>query len=89
MTRMRGRCARGERLLGYTPHGHWLTTTFVSGLRLSGIIAPLAIDCPMNARIFYRYVEACLAPELRDGDIVILDNPSSHKAAGVREIIAA
>jgi transposase len=89
MTRLRGRSARGERLLGYAPHGHWLTTTFISGLRLSGIVAPLVIDCPMNGTIFHQYVEEILLPELSTGDIVILDNLSSHKAAGVREMIEA
>lgn len=87
MTRLRGRSLRGDRLLGYAPHGHWLTTTFVSGLRLSGIVAPLAIDCPMNGMIFRQYVEEILLPELSPGDIVILDNLSSHKTAGVREMI--
>lgn len=89
MTRLRGRCPRGERLLGYAPRGHWLTTTFVSGLSLSGIIAPLVIDCPMNGAIFRQYVEQCLAPELSQGDILICDNLSSHKAPGVRDIIEA
>lgn len=89
MTRTHGRCARGERLLGYAPHGHWKTTTFVSGLRLTGIVAPLVIDCPMNSMIFRLYVEQCLVPELNEGDIVILDNLSSHKAARVRHLIEA
>jgi transposase len=89
LTRTHGRCPRGERLLGYAPHGHWKTTTFVSGLRLTGIVAPLVIDCPMNSMIFRLYVEQCLLPELNEGDIVILDNLSSHKAANVRALIEA
>ncbi len=89
MTRLRRRSVRGERLLGCAPHGHWLTTTFVSGLRLSGIVAPLAIDCPMNGTVFHQYVEEILLPELTPGDIVVLDNLSSHKAVGVRYTIEA
>lgn len=89
MTRTRGRCMRGERLLGYAPQGHWKITTFVSGLRSTGIIAPLAIDCPMNSAIFRLYVERFLVPELNQGDIVILDNLSSHKAVGIRDLIEA
>ena len=89
MVRTHGRSLRSERLLGYAPFGHWMTSTFVSGLRLSGIVAPWLIDCPMNSMIFRYYVEKHLAPVLSEGDIVILDNLSSHKAAGVREIIEA
>ncbi len=89
MVRTHGRCKRGDRLLGYAPHGYWKIATFISGLRLSGIVAPLVIDCPMNSMIFRQYVEECLVPVLSEGDIVILDNLSSHKAAGVRAMIEA
>lgn len=89
MVRTHGRSLRGKRLLGYAPHGHWKVATFVSGLRSTGIVAPMLLDCPMNSAIFRQYVEQCLLPELKPGDIVILDNLSSHKASGVREMIEA
>lgn len=87
MTPLRGWCRRGERLIGLAPHGHWKTTTFVAGLRQDGLIAPFVIDQPMNGVIFRAYVEQGLAPTLSPGDIVIMDNLSSHKVAGIREAI--
>jgi transposase len=87
MARLRGRCRRGQRLIGRTPHGHWKTTTFVAGLRQDAITAPFVIDCPMNGEIFTTYLRRCLVPTLSPGDIVIMDNLASHKVAGVRGII--
>jgi transposase len=87
MARPRGRCARGERLIGKVPHGHWKTTTFVAGLRHDAITAPLVVDCPMNGEIFLAYVEQFLIPTLQPNDIVIMDNLPSHKVAGVRQAI--
>jgi transposase len=87
MTRPRGRSLRGTRLVAATPHSHWKTTTFLAGLRTSGMIAPLVIDGAVNSRIFLAYVREQLAGALRPGDIVILDNLSSHKPAAVREAI--
>ena len=87
MTRLRGRAPRGQRLLGYTPHGHWKTTTFVAALRVAGLTAPLVIDGAINSELFVAYVQQHLVPTLRAGDIVVMDNLSSHKATGVREAI--
>ena len=89
MVRSHGRCLRGQRLPGRAPHGHWRTTTFVAGLRHDGIVAPLVLDCPMNGLIFRTYVRQCLAPELRPGDTVIMDNLGSHKSHEVRQAILA
>jgi transposase len=89
MARPRGRCRRGERLIGKVPHGHWKITTFVAGLKRNAIIAPFVIDRPMNSAIFKAYLEQCLVPALRDGDIVVMDNLSSHKGDEVREIVQA
>ena len=69
------------------PHGRWKTTTFVAGLRTSGIVAPLVLDGPINRYAFETYVETVLVPELRRGDVVILDNLSSHKGPRVRALI--
>ena len=70
-------------------HGHWKTSTFVAGLRTNGLTAPLIVDGAINGDIFRAYVEQVLAPTLRPGDIVILDNLGSHKVAGVRDAIQA
>jgi len=87
MTRLRGRAPRGQRLVAPVPHGHWKTSTFVAGLRTRGLTAPLIYDGAMNGEVFLAYVEQILVPTLSPGDIVILDNLSSHKVAGVREAI--
>jgi transposase len=89
MTRLYGRCPRGQRLVASVPHGHWQTTTFLAALRQDGVTAPCVFDGPIDADCFRAYVEQCLAPSLRPGDIVILDNLGSHKVAGVREAIEA
>jgi transposase len=88
MTRRYGRSLSGTRLVAAVPHGHWHTTTFVAGLRQSGIIAPLVLDGAMTGTAFRAYVEQFLAPALEPGDVVVLDNLAAHKVAGVREAIA-
>jgi len=89
MARACGRCRRGARLIGRGPHGHWKTTTFVAALRRDGLTAPFVIDRPINAVIFRTYVARVLAPTLKPGDIVILDNLGSHKGGAVHRLIAA
>ncbi|MFN0191441.1 MAG: transposase [Aestuariivirga sp.] len=87
MTRLRGRTAKGERLNGKAPFGHWGTQTFVAGLKCEGLIAPWVVDAPMNRVVFETYVETQLAPALKPGDVVILDNLSSHKSPRADELI--
>jgi transposase len=89
MTRSRGRCRRGERLVAKVPQGHWKTTTFVAALRAEGLTAPTVVDGAMNGETFLAYVRQQLVRTLRAGDIVVMDNLSAHKVAGVREAIAA
>jgi transposase len=89
MARRYGRASRGRRLRVGVPHGRWKTTTFVAGLRTSGVVAPLVLDGPINRAAFEVYVEKVLVPALRAGDVVILDNLSSHKGSRVREMIEA
>lgn len=89
MARTRGRAPKGERLICAVPHGHWHTTTFLCGLRTTGLVAPLVLDGAINGAAFRAYAEQFLAPALEPGDIVVLDNLSSHKVGGVREIIEA
>jgi transposase len=89
MVRLSGRCARGERLIGHVPQGHWKTITFVAALRRNGMRASRTVDGPMTAKKFLAWVEQCLVPTLRRKDIVMMDNLPAHKAAGVRKAIEA
>lgn len=89
MSPTRGWAPKGERLVCTVPHGHWHTTTFLCGLRTTGLVAPLVLDRAINGRAFLAYIRQFLAPELSPGDIVVLDNLSSHKVSGVRETVEA
>jgi transposase len=89
MARRYGRAPRGRRLRVGVPHGHWKTTTFVAGLRLTGMTAPMVLDGPMNRPAFLAYVRQVLVPALSAGDIVIMDNLPAHKGSEVREAIEA
>ena len=89
MARRYGRAPRGRRLRVGVPHGRWKTITVVAGLRTSGIVAPFVLDGPINRSAFETYVEKVLVPELRPGDVVILDNLSSHKGPKLRALIEA
>ena len=85
MARTHGRAPRGQRLRVGVPHGHWKTTTVVAGLTLRGMIAPFVLDGPINRDAFEAYVERVLVPELRPGDIVVMDNLSEPQGAEGRE----
>ena len=87
MTRLRGRAPRGQRLVHKVPHGHWKTSTLISALGLSGIRCSAVLDGPVNRDAFEAFVEQILVPHLRPGDIVVLDNLSSHKGTRVRRMI--
>ena len=89
MARRYGRAPKGERCRAPVPHGHWKTTTFTAGLRLSGMIAPLVLDGPMTGAAFLAYVEQMSVPTLVPGDIVVMDNLPAHKVGGVRTAIEA
>ena len=89
MVRRYGWASRGERLVAAAPHGHWRTTTFVAGLRSTGLVAPLVLDGPMTGPAFLAYIEQFLAPTLRSGDVVVMDNLAVHKVAGVEAAIRA
>ena len=89
MSRLYGRSLRGERCRASVPHGHWKSSTFIAALRHDRITAPMLLDGPMDGTSFLEYVQRVLAPELKQGDMVICDNLSSHKVAGVREAIQA
>jgi transposase len=87
MTPTYGWGRRGQPVLDKAPHGHWMTSTFIAGLRHDGIIAPLLIDCAMNGEIFLHWLAECLIPEMKPGSIVIADNLPAHKVAGVRQCL--
>jgi transposase len=89
MARRYGRCRRGQRLRVGIPHGHWKTTTFIGALTLRGFIAPFVIDGPINRLAFETYGEKVLVPELRKGDVVIMDNLPGHKGPKTRELVEA
>jgi transposase len=89
MTRLYGRAMGGERCVDRTPHGHWGSMTMVSAIRDRGVLeqASVVLDGSMDGPTFLTYVEQCLVPALRPGDVVVMDNLRSHKVAGVREAI--
>lgn len=87
MTRTYGRSLIGSRLIESVPHAKWETTTFLGAIRNTGFIAPLCVNGPINGAVFKAWVEQHLIRDLRQGDIVIMDNLSSHKVAGVVEAI--
>ena len=89
MTRTYGRSLLGSRLIERTPASRWQTTTFIGALRAEGFVAPLTVDGAINGPLFRAWVEQHLAPTLRPGDIVVMDNLSSHKVKGIREAIEA
>jgi transposase len=89
MVRTRGRCARGERLIDTSPHGHWKTSTFIAGLREDGLVAPFVCDGAINGELFLAYVEQILLPALHPGEIVIMDNLACHKKPAVQRAIEA
>ena len=89
MTRLYGRCPRGERLHACVPFGRWRTITLVGALRKSGMTASMTIEGAMNGEAFLAYVKQCLAPTLKRGDVVMMDNLPVHKVHGVEAAIEA
>jgi transposase len=88
MDRTHGRSASGVRVDGPVPHGHWKVITLTAAVRLGGVGACLAFDGATDTACFETYVERCLVPTLRPGDIVVMDNLSCHKTAEVARLIA-
>jgi len=87
MAPLRGWGPKGKRLRAYAPHGHWRTMTFIGALRLNRLTAPCVFDGPINGECFLAYVEQQLAPTLKPGDIVVMDNLGSHKNGAIRRAI--
>lgn len=86
MTRTHGRSPRGQRVYGAAPGG-WKSLTLVSGMRLSGVVAPWAFAGATDGPAFATYVTEVLAPQLRQGDVVVWDNLQPHKQAAVVEAV--
>jgi transposase len=87
MTRLRGRALRGQRLVEKVPHGHWKTTTVIGALDQKGMRCSMTLDGPVNRDAFEAFVQQILCPALKTGDIVVMDNLSSHKGPRVKELI--
>jgi len=87
MARLRGRSAKGQRLVASIPHGHWKTMTFVAGLRHDGMSAPWVLDGPMDGPAFVTYIKTQLAPTLQKGDVVVMDNLPAHKVIAAKTAI--
>jgi hypothetical protein len=87
MVRLRGRAPRGVRLIGRVPLGNWETITFVAALRHNKLTAPMVLEGAMTGEMFRAYIEQCLVPALKRGDVVVMDNFAAHKVSGVREAI--
>ena len=87
MTRLRGRAPRGQRLVDHVPHGHWKTSTLIAALGIDGVRCSAVIDGAVNAAAFEAFIDQVLTPQLKPGDVVILDNLSSHKGTRIRQLI--
>lgn len=87
MTRLRGRAPIGERLVAKVPHGHWKTTSLIAALGVKGMRCSAVVDGAINRDVFDAFVDQVLSPELRPGDVVILDNLSSHKSEHARKVV--
>lgn len=89
MTRTRGRCAGGQRLVCKTPRGKWQSVTCIAALRTDGVTAPCVLDGAVDGESFLEYVKQILVPTLRRGDVVMMDNLRVHKVPGIRQAIRA
>jgi transposase len=89
MAPLRGWGAKGQRLRGFAPHGHWRTLTFLAALRHDRITAPCVFDGPINGISFKAWLDQQLLATLSPGDIVVMDNLGSHKAIGIGHAIRA
>jgi transposase len=87
MTRLRGRALRGQRLVEKVPHGHWKTTTVIAALDQKGMRCSMTLDGSVNRDAFETFVRKVLCPSIKTGDIVVMDNLSSHKGQRVKELI--
>jgi len=88
MLRLYARAMRGARTVDFTPNGHWHTTTLIAALTVSGPVAPMVLDGPMDRQSFEAYVEQLLIPALTPGAIVVMDNLAAHKSPAVAALLS-
>ena len=89
MTRLWGRAPRGERIREAAPDGRWQVLTTLGTMSLRGMEAVMTIPAATDGDVFHAYVEQVLCPKLRSGDVLVMDNLSAHKVAGIRKLIEA
>ncbi|MGH9615895.1 MAG: IS630 family transposase [Acidobacteriaceae bacterium] len=89
MTRRYGRAFGGQRVREANPAGHWKTLTLLGAMSVEGLVATMTVEAPTDREVFLAYLEQVLCPRLQPGNVVVMDNLSSHKVAGVRELIEA
>ena len=87
MTRLWGRAPKGQRIVEATPQGHWRVLTTLGAMSQRGMEATMTIESPTDGEIFTAYIEQVVAPKIKPGDVVVLDNLSAHKVKGIRELI--
>jgi transposase len=87
MTRRYGRAERGERVREGVPAGRWRTLTVLGAISMSGWTAVMSIEAPTDGGVFFAYVKYVLCPQLRPGQLVVMDNLGAHKVDGIRELI--
>ena len=87
LTRLRGRCRQGERLVAAVPHGHWKVLTMIAAMTVRGVLTAVTVDAATDGEIFLGFVVDALVPSLKAGDVVVMDNLQAHKVSGVREAI--
>ena len=87
LLRLRGRCDKHQRLVATVPQGHWKVLTVIAAMTLRGVLTAASVDGATTGEIFLGFVTQALAPLLKSGDVVVLDNLQAHKVKGVREAI--
>jgi transposase len=89
LTRRYGRAPKGERVREAVPHGHWKVLTILGALSTKGVQASMTVEAATDADLFLAFVEHVLAPTLRPGQVVVMDNLSAHKQRKVRRLLTA
>ena len=89
MTRLYARAEGGQRVQDAVPGGHWKMLTILGAMSVDGIVAAMTVEAATDREVFLAYLDQVLCPKLRAGNVVVMDNLSSHKVAGVRQRIEA
>ena len=89
MTRTRGRGPRGKRVVGKTPHGHWKVLSTIAAMTTCGMLTGCTFDAAIDSEMFLAFVEQMLLPQLRPGQVVVLDNLPAHQSPRIDQLIEA